>query len=257
MSKITIITVVRNNEETIKDCLMSVFSQSVHPYEHIVIDGESSDNTVKIALDLNIPYLKLISEKDSGIYDAMNKGINLANGDVVGILNSDDIYNNESVLESITNVFNGTNVDACYSDLLYVSKSNVNEIRRYWRSKKYEDGMFNKGWVPPHPTFFVRRELYEELGRFNLDYNIAADYELMLRFIAKNKIKLRYLPFVTVRMRVGGTTNRSLNNILRQNLEIISALRNNRIHISILFPFYKVFDRILQRMSRPTYELYK
>jgi glycosyltransferase involved in cell wall biosynthesis len=247
---ITIITSVYNGSSTIGDCLNSVNSQTM-PAEHIIIDGASTDNTLEIVRRIS-PHTRIVSEPDNGIYDAMNKGIRLATGDIVGILNSDDFYAGSQVLEMVTKVFANSKIDACYSDLVYVHQKKKDRIVRYWKSCPYHDGLFEKGWVPPHPTFFVRREVYERLGLFDLNFRIAADFELMARFLGHHNIRTIYLPQVTVHMRLGGTTNKSIRNIIKQNIEIIRALKKNKLQISPLFPAYKLIDRFSQFFKNPT-----
>ncbi|MDD2367409.1 MAG: glycosyltransferase family 2 protein [Desulfuromonadaceae bacterium] len=247
---ITIITAVFNGSSTISDCLKSINSQTVS-VEHIIIDGVSTDNTLEIIKETS-PHTHIVSEPDNGIYDAMNKGIRLATGDIVGILNADDFYADPLVLETVINAFVDQEIDACYSDLVYVDQEKTDKIVRYWKTCPYRSGLFEKGWVPPHPTFFVRREVYEQLGLFDLDYQIAADFELMARFIDSHKIRTIYLPQVTVHMRLGGTTNKSIRNIIKQNIEIIRALKKNKLRVSALFPVYKLIDKFSQYFKSPT-----
>lgn len=246
---ITIITAVYNGSSTIGDCLKSVNSQTL-PAEHIIIDGASTDNTRDIVREIN-PHALIFSEPDNGIYDAMNKGIRLASGDIIGILNADDFYVDPHVFETVKNAFADSEIEACYSDLVYVDKEKKDRIVRYWKSCPYRDGLFEKGWVPPHPTFFVRREVYERFGLFDLDYKIAADFELMVRFIERHKIRTAYIPQVTVHMRLGGTTNKSIGNILKQNVEIVLALKKNQLSISPFFPAYKLIDKVSQFFKDP------
>ena len=249
--KVSIITVSFNSALTIKDTINSVLSQTYQDIEYIIIDGASSDKTLDIIKSYN-GKLTYISEKDGGIYDAMNKGIALATGDVIGTLNADDFYTNENVLEEIAQLFMDSNVEACFGDLVYVDQKSTNKIVRYWKSRDYILGLFKSGWMPAHPTFFVRKSVYDRLGGFNLEYRIAADFELLFRFIEQNEINTKYLPKVLVKMRLGGTTNKSLSNILRQNKEIISTLKKYYPDFSVLkFIFKKLSDRFFQFLSRP------
>jgi glycosyltransferase involved in cell wall biosynthesis len=250
MIKISVVTVVRNNESTIAECISSVYNQTLLPVEHIIIDGKSTDRTLEVIDEHNFPTIHLVSEFDDGIYDAMNKGIKLAKGNIIGILNSDDLYDGPHVLDTIARTFEDPSIDACYSDLVYVNRSDTDKVIRYWKSKHYYDDLFEKGWVPPHPTFFVRREVYERLGLFDLRFRIAADFELMLRYLAVSKINACYLPLVTVRMRMGGTTNKSVKNIIKQNIEIIRALKMNNKRISLMFPLYKLTEKLSQYYLR-------
>lgn len=213
--KLSIITAVRNGAVTIADCIGSIRSQT-YACEHIVIDGCSSDATLDIVRQSS-PGSLLISEPDSGIYDAMNKGIGMATGEVIGILNADDFYASPKVLEKVARTFADPTVDACYGDLEYVDSGNTGKVVRYWRSGLYSMQKFSNGWMPPHPTFFARRSLYERHGTFNLTLGSAADYELMLRFLVKHKANTSYVPEVLVRMRTGGVSNASFANRVRAN----------------------------------------
>jgi len=227
-----------------------VLSQNYSEIEYIIIDGLSTDGTQEIIQSYGDRITHFVSEKDNGIYDAMNKGIQLATGDVVGILNSDDFYTGPQVLEAVAKVFADPEIDACYSDLVYVHQKKTDCVVRYWKSCLYRDGLFEKGWMPPHPTFFVRRGVYERFGRFDISFRIAADVELMMRFLARHRIRAAYLPRVTVHMRMGGMTNKSIRNIIRQNIEIINALKKNALHVSPLFPLYKLIEKIPQFFNR-------
>jgi glycosyltransferase involved in cell wall biosynthesis len=168
---------------------------------------------------------RVVSEKDQGIYDAMNKGITLATGDIIGFINSDDFYASPDVLAKVAGIFDNPDVDACYGDLCYVRQEDTSALVRYWKSSSLYPGAFESGWCPPHPTFFVRREVYQRYGGFDLSYKLAADMELMLRLLVTKKIRAQYIPAVLVKMRVGGATNRNLRNIVRQNQEILRALQ--------------------------------
>lgn len=250
--KISIITVVFNGATTIGDTLDSVNDQTYPDVEHIVVDGGSRDNTLDIVKARGKRVEQLVSERDRGIYDAMNKGLKLATGDVIGFLNADDFYVDPAVLEDVAKVFANERVQACYGDLLYVSQEQQDKIVRYWKSSDFVPGAFGRGWVPPHPTFFVRREVYEKLGGFNLDFRIAADFELMMRFIEVNRVNAVYVPRVMIRMRLGGTTNKSIGNIVKQNREIMNALRLHGARSSWLgFIGHKVWARGKQFFVRP------
>lgn len=244
--KISIITVSYNSAATIKETIDSLSSQMNVFFEHILIDGGSTDNTLEIAQNsLNLTVC--VSEPDKGIYDAMNKGIRLASGDVIGILNSDDMYANSYVLEKVAKIFSNPHVDACYADLVYVSQYDSKCIIRHWRSRPYRHGLFKSGWMPAHPTFFVRRRIYEQYGLFNIRYRIAADFELMFRLIEIAKIRTYYLPEVLVRMRMGGKTNASISNIISQNKEIIQCLKAEYTDFSIIgFIITKLYSRLRQ-----------
>lgn len=214
----TIITATYNSSATIEDTLNSVSSQDYPNVEHIIVDGMSRDDTVdKVKRFSHVA--QWVSEKDRGIYDAMNKGIGMATGDVVGILNSDDFYASPSVLSKVVETLQETGCDAVYGDLVYVDKEEVGRVVRYWKSGEYVENAFKWGWMPPHPTFFVKRELYQKHGLFNLEMKTAADYELMLRIIHKGKARIAYIPDVLVKMRTGGASNESIFNRLRANAD--------------------------------------
>ena len=223
--RISVITVVHNNVENIKDAIDSVHGQTYKNIEHIIIDGLSTDGTVEIVKSYGKKINKFITEKDKGIYDAMNKGITLASGDIIGILNSDDIYFDDNVLEDVVNVFKEKQSDSIYGDLIYVEKNNINEVVRYWKSSAFKLGSFAKGWHPPHPTFFAKRNLYQNYGLFDLNMKVSADFDLMLRFLEKNKITTSYIPRVLVKMRTGGESNKSFRNIIVSNMSILKSFK--------------------------------
>lgn len=248
--KVSIITVVYNNAQTIKGAIESVLNQTYQNVEYIVIDGGSTDGTVEIIKSYGDEINKFISEKDNGLYDAMNKGISLAAGDVVGILNSDDFYASNDILEIVANEFATKDIDCLYGDLEYVDADDVNKVMRYWKSRPYKEGLFQKGWHPPHPTFFVKRECYDKYGVFNLDFKIAADYELMLRFLERHKLKSVYIPKTFVRMRVGGVSNRSITSILKANIESYKAWKINGLYINPLMFSLKPLSKVLQFFRR-------
>jgi glycosyltransferase involved in cell wall biosynthesis len=208
--KISIITVVFNSAATIKDCIHSVAGQRFPAVEHIVIDGKSTDGSVEVIERSNGKIAKFISEPDDGMYDAMNKGIRVATGDIIGILNSDDIYADEFVLGDVVNAMEESKSDSCYGDLVYVERYNMDNVRRHWNSGSFRKENFRKGWMPPHPTFFVKREIYEKYGLLNTDFPLAADYELMLRFLYKHNVSSVHIPRVLVKMRAGGTSRPGL-----------------------------------------------
>ena len=211
--KLSIITIAFNAEETIEETVQSVLSQNCAGFdlEYLLIDGASSDST----LDILSPYsnrITLISEPDKGIYDAMNKGIEKASGDYIGILNADDVYADDDVLQHVMDVFRASGSDSVYGDLVYVQRDNLLHVTRTWISGSFKLNAFRNGWMPPHPTFFVHKKIYDRLGSFHPQLKLAADYELMLRFLFKAKITTSYLPKTLVRMRVGGASNTSIRN---------------------------------------------
>ena len=245
--KISIISVCYNSERTIRSTLESVENQKYKNIEHLIIDGGSTDKTISIIKEY--PHIKkVISESDEGIYDAMNKGIEIATGDIIGFLNSDDFYANNDVLSSVASTFDlNSSIDACYADLIYTDQVNISKVIRYWKSNKFILGSFSKGWSPPHTTFFVYKSIYKRFGIFNLSYNIASDVELMMRFLEVNKINTEYVPEVWVKMRAGGTTNKNLKNIVTQNKEILHALKSHNLPVNwIVFLIYKIFSRSTQ-----------
>ena len=250
--KISIITVCFNSDKTIADTLRSARDQTHADIEHIIVDGGSKDDTLAVVALEAMPGHKLVSEKDKGIYDAMNKGIALATGDVIGLINSDDFYPTPHVLETVAAALEASGADSCYGDLCYVQQDDVSKIVRYWRSAPFAPGLFGRGWCPPHPTFFVRREVYERLGGFDLGFKIGADIELMARFMEVGRISSQYIPQVLVHMRMGGTTNRSISNVVKQNLEI----RRGFLALGLGFSWWrfmgnKVVSRALQFVRRP------
>jgi len=250
--KISIITVVLNNKSYVEDCINSVLNQKYNNVEYIIVDGGSTDGTIDIIKKHAKSIQIWISEPDQGIYDAMNKGIKIASGDVIGFLNADDVYYDSDVLVNIASVMKNSHTDACYSDLVYVDKNNLNKVVRYWRSCEFQTGFFRKGWVPAHPTFFARKSIYDQYGTFDLSYKLAADFELMARFLERHKIRVKYIPMVSVKMRVGGTTNKSLTNIVKQNLEIFRAFKKN--NIKIFYPLFltnKFINRVHQFYLKP------
>ena len=250
--KITIITVVYNNP-MIREALDSVLNQRLDAgdeLELIVVDGGSTDGTLDV-LEAYRPRLGgLLSEPDHGIYDAMNKGIKLATGNIIGMLNSDDLYRDGEVLASVVKAFRSGKIEVVYGDLVYVQKDDPTQIVRYWQSEPYHSSLFEQGWAPPHPTFFVRRDVYEQFGYFDLNYKIAADFELMLRFMKRQKVTWAYIPEILVRMRMGGHSNQSIKNIIRGNRECYDAFKVNKIPISRFYFIKRMFRRISQYFGR-------
>ncbi len=250
MVKISIITAVLNGADTISDCIKSIQSQTV-PVEHIVIDGGSTDSTLEIIEEYKSDIAQVVSEPDKGIYDAMNKGLRLVSGDVIGILNADDFYAGPEVLEKVANAFSYENVDSCYCDLVYVNSKNSNQVLRYWHSGEFKSHNFYWGWMPPHPTFYVRRNVYEKYGLFKIDLGSAADYELMLRFLLKNKIRTVYIPEILVKMRSGGVSNASLKNRLMANRNDRLAWTANGLKPYLWSLWMKPLRKIPQYIRRP------
>ena len=233
---------------TLRDTIQSVLSQTYYDIEYIIVDGHSQDNTVDIIKEYEPLFdgrLKWISEKDQGLYDAMNKGFQMATGDMVGIINSDDLLAEATAIEKVIDCFEGhKDIDCVYADLYYVSQYDTSKIVRHWITGKQRS--FSKGWHPAHPTFYVKREIYSKYGLFDLDFKFAADFELMLRLVEKEHIRLFYLPEPLVRMRLGGTTSKNLTNIRKGNIECLNAFRKNGIPVSVLYPFYRLLPKLKQ-----------
>jgi glycosyltransferase involved in cell wall biosynthesis len=250
--KISLITVCFNSAATLGDTLRSVAEQTYPEIEHIIIDGGSTDNSLDVIKNEGSRVGVVVSEPDKGIYDAMNKGIALATGDVIGFINADDFYSNNYVLSKVADIFRHPGIDACYGDLCYVNQVETQSVVRYWRSSDFHPGLFSEGWCPPHPTFFVKRKIYQRFGCFDLSYRIAADVELMMRFLEVHRVRVRYLPEILVKMRMGGTTNKNLRNIAKQNDEILRALRKHGLAANLLAFFgRKIISRGKQFFSRP------
>lgn len=250
--KISVVTVCRNAESTIEDTIRSLAGQTNRNVEHVIVDGASTDGTLDIIREYESVVSKWVSESDQGIYDAMNKGLALATGEIVGFLNSDDVLAGPSVLEQICGVFRDETLDACFADLVYVDKHDLSKVARYWKSSSFLAGAFSQGWCPAHPTFYARRSVYDRLGGFDLSYKLAADAELMMRYLEKGGIKSLYVPDVWVKMRVGGQTNRNISNILQQNREILEALRSNGLVVApASYAVKKLVTRIWQRYYKP------
>ena len=245
--KISIITVVYNNEKTILDSINSVRNQTYKNIEHIFIDGGSLDNTLKIIHENTSSNSIIISEKDDGLYDAMNKGIKMANGDIIGILNSDDVYDNFNVIEHIANHFiSDSKLKILYGDLVYVKADDIDMQIRYWESKNITANYFENGYVPPHPTLFMTKDVYNSVGLFDLSFKLAADYEFILRLFKKHSFKSLYLPLLIVRMRLGGVTNKKYFNIYKQNIEILNSWKVNKLKVPAFFIFKRFFIKIKQ-----------
>jgi glycosyltransferase involved in cell wall biosynthesis len=227
--KISIITVVYNGANTLADCIRSVLGQDFCNKEYIIIDGASTDGTMQVISEFSDKISIVRSEPDAGIYDAMNKGIALASGDVIGILNADDFYNGNQVLSKVAAELAKPGKAGCYGDLVYVDAAIPGKTTRKWISGSYKQDSFLWGWMPPHPTLFLRKEVYQEFGNFRLDMGSAADYEFMLRIIHKHRIDLAYIPEVLVKMRAGGVSNLSIGNRLKANAKDRYAWEVNKL----------------------------
>jgi glycosyltransferase len=249
--KISIITITYNSAATLEDTLRSVVSQDYKDLEYIIIDGKSKDQTLEIVDRYKDRISKIVSEKDKGLYDALNKGIKNATGDIIGLLHSDDLYANNEVLSKVVATFQkNPDVEGVYADLVFVNRNDTNKVMRTWESGIYEEGAFLKGWMPPHPTFFVRKEVYEKFGGFNTELKLSADYELMLRFIHKNKIKIAYLNETIVKMRMGGVSNVSFFVKLKANLEDKLAWKMNGMKPNLTTTLMKPLRKIGQYFKK-------
>lgn len=227
--KISIITAVYNRQSTIAQAINSVQSQSYNNVEHIMQDGGSSDGSLQIINTLADPNTHVVSTPDGGIYDAINKGISRTTGDVIGLMHSDDYFASDAVLEKVAAAFQQSDIDGVYGDLDYVSASDTSRIIRRWTSGDVTPAKLRRGWMPPHPTLYLRRSVFERFGKYDTNYTISADYDAMLRWLWTHQIKLAYIPEVLVKMRVGGESNRSLERIFRKTREDYRALRQNGV----------------------------
>lgn len=246
--KVSVITVAYNSAGTIRDTLQSVLHQTYADIEYIVVDGASKDNTLAIIKEYEPLFggrMRYVSEPDQGIYDAMNKGIRMATGDVVGVLNSDDVFYDTQVVEHIAEAFEANGVDAIFGNLYYVRKNDVNAIVRVWKGSPYYPHAFQRGWHPAHPTFYVRRTCYARLGGFDVSFEVSADFELMLRFIEKARLSTFYLDRYLVKMRVGGESTGSIRKIIKGNINVLRAFKKNGIRVSWFYPVMRLFPKVV------------
>ena len=243
--KISLITVAFNSKQTIRSTLESVSSQDYPDIEHIVIDGASTDGTVQVAREFN-HVTQIVSEPDEGIYDAMNKGIAAATGDIVGILNADDFFAHSKVLTLVANEFKTPDVEATIGDVIYVDRENETRTRRYYSAKHWEPSRFAKGFMPPHASFYTWKRNFDRFGDYKLGYQIAADYELLVRFLGTHGLKYSYIPEPMVHMRLGGVSNASFRNHLRLNREVMRACSENGVNINMFNLTTKYFRKIFE-----------
>lgn len=225
----SILTVVRNRAETVGHALGSLYAQTFADFEHVIQDGGSTDGTAALLEAATDPRKRLISEPDGGIYDALNRAVARATGEIIGLLHSDDFFAHDHVLAQVSRRFEETGADAVYGDLDYVSASDPQRVVRHWRAGEYHPGLLARGWMPPHPALFLRRSVFERWGGYDTSFQIAADYDAMLRYLCNGELKLAYLPQVLVKMRTGGVSNRSLGRILQKSREDYRALRINAV----------------------------
>ncbi|MCX2575943.1 glycosyltransferase family 2 protein [Pedobacter sandarakinus] len=243
--KISIITVVYNGEKYLRKCIESIIAQEHVDIEYIVIDGKSTDGTLAIINEYKCHISHFLSEKDRGLYDAINKGIELSTGDVIGILNSDDMLASSDVLGAVARVFQEDTVDAVYGDLNYVSKDNAKVIRK-WRSMQAGKEAIERGWMPAHPTLYINSKVYKAYGKYALDMGTAADYDLILRYFYVNEIKALHLPKLMVNMRMGGVSNRGMPNLIAALKNDYKALKRNSVPHAIKVLLIKKIIKIKQ-----------
>ncbi len=248
--KVSIITSVFNGKETIEQSINSVLSQTYKNIEYIVIDGGSTDRTQDVIQKYLSQITKIINIPDQGIYYALNKGIEESSGDIIGFLHADDFYTHDKIIQMVVSYMTKYNVDSCYGDLIYVAKNNTKKIVRYWKSRILEDGLLKKGWMPPHPTFFVKKEIYNNYGNFNTQLRISADYELMLRFLGKNKISTCYIPEILIAMRTGGISNGGIKSLIKKTSEDYRAWKVNGLDGALYAIPLKKISKIPQFFKR-------
>jgi glycosyltransferase involved in cell wall biosynthesis len=247
--KISLITVCYNSENYLRSTIESVLNQTYADIEYIVVDGNSNDGTVKIIQEYEPKFngrLRWLSEPDNGMYDAMNKGIKMAIGEVVGILNSDDFYNYSTCIETVAKTFEDLTVDACFADVRYVKPENLDKTVRYYSSAKFSPKLFRWGFMPAHPTFFVRKKCFYTAGYYKTYYKIAADYELLIRFLYTHKFTYRYLLLDMIKMRMGGKSTKSWKSNYILNKEIVRGCRENGIYTNMLLLCFKYFIKIFE-----------
>ncbi len=243
--KVSIITVTYNSALTLSDTLLSVRNQDYGNIEHVLVDGGSKDNTVEIIK--SFPHVtNWVSEKDKGLYDAINKGIEMATGDIVGILNSDDFFPDKSIVSKIVETFKSNDIDAVYGDIAFIRPDNLQKVIRHYSSKKFHPRKFAFGFMPAHPSFYAKKECYNRMGLYKYDYKIAADYELLIRFLYKNKIKTSYIPAIMVYMRTGGVSNKNVLSRYTLNKEIVRACKDNGINTNMFLLSLKYFKKIFE-----------
>lgn len=245
--KVSIITVCFNSADTIRDTIESVLEQTYDNIEHIIVDGASEDDTLQIVNEYSKSLGPIISEPDKGLYDAMNKGIAIANGDIVGILNSDDFYEDKQVIENIAETFKTSpSPDLVFGDVVFVKPEDLSAVTRHYRAAHFRAWKLRFGWMPPHPATFVRRELYEKAGKYRLDMTIAADYEMFIRWLLIYKCDYKHISRVAVRMRSGGVSTSGLASSLLLNREIVRACRSNGIYTNLLLVLTKLPFKLLE-----------
>ena len=249
--KVSIITVVLNNVKYIEACIQSVINQDYENIEYIIIDGGSTDGTIDVIKKYEDKITVWISEPDDGMYYAINKGIDMSSGDIIGILHSDDLYIDAHVISHVVRKFGKDNVDSVYADLVYVERNNLSHVVRYYDSSVFQISKFAYGWMPAHPSCFIRKNVYAKYGLYKTDYIIAADYELLVRFYAKHRVSYSYLPKIIVKMRSGGLSTRNFKSNVILNREIVRACRENGIETNMFKVYSKYFVKLAQLFKRP------
>lgn len=251
MTRISLITVCYNSEATLAETLKSVSNQTVLPFEHIVVDGGSVDGTCDILAHWGGHPLKWSSQPDHGIYDAMNRGLTRATGDVVGFINADDVFADNLALAAISDTMEHSRSDAVFGNLVYVAKNDPRRIIRFWDASGFAPTAFRHGVMPPHPTLYMRRSRILSHGGFRLDLDMASDFEFCVRHFVRHRLSYRHIPRILIKMRLGGESNKSWRNILHQNLCIQRALRLNRLSPHPLYPLLKTLDKGRQFIAKP------
>ncbi|MEO1212266.1 MAG: glycosyltransferase family 2 protein [Bacteroidota bacterium] len=249
--KISIITVCYNAQDYLRDCLDSVAKQDHPDIEHIIIDGASSDNTLTILEEHKDSLAHLVSEKDEGLYDAMNKGIALASGELVGILNADDLYPRPNILSRVAMAFEDPRIKMSFGDLVYVNDEDLDKVVRYYQANNYTENWWAKGMMPPHPTFFLRKEVYEKHGNFDTSFEICADFDLMVRLFHKEKLPYTYIPETLVKMRTGGSSTQGIKSTLTINKEMLRSCKMHGINTHYGKIYSKYFTKVFQLLKKP------
>lgn len=247
--KVSLVTVTFNSDQTLRDTIQSVFNQTYSDIEYIIIDGLSKDNTVDIIRKYEPQFqgrLKWISERDNGLYDAMNKGIRMSTGDIVGIINSDDFYHRRDIISRVVEAFRNERIQAVYGDVRFVNSDNLDKTVRYYSSRNFSPNRFRYGFMPAHPTFFTYRKYFEKFGYYKIDYHIAADYELLIRFLYVHRLKSKYLSLDFMKMRTGGASTASIKSNILLNKEIVRACSENGIWTCMPLLFLKYFIKVFE-----------
>jgi glycosyltransferase involved in cell wall biosynthesis len=251
-TKVSVITCVRNNVDTIAAAVESVLAQSYPNIEYVVIDGASTDGTLAVLQRYADKFTVLVSEPDKGIYDALNKGLQHASGDIIGFLHADDLLGSPEAVQALVSALASTNADGVYGDLLYVHRDNPAAVIRYWQSNDFTPSLLKRGWMPPHPTMYLRRAVYQQHGGFDTSYRIAADYDFILRIFSQQQLRFTYLPQVLVQMRVGGVSNRSFKNLLSKSREDWRALQQNSVG-GVVALVWKNLSKLTQFWRKPVF----